>query len=72
MIEMFSNYPDVMTVEQVQSALQIGRNSTYSIISSGELKSMKIGRSIRVPKPYLLDYVQSSYGMLPEEQASSF
>jgi len=55
MIEMFSDYPDVMTVEQVQSALQIGKNSAYSLISSGNLKSLKIGRSIRIPKSYLLD-----------------
>ncbi len=72
MIEMFSNYPDVMTVKQVKEALQIGRNSAYSIVSSGKLKSLKIGRSFRVPKIYLLDYVQNLYETLPVKQASSF
>ena len=55
--EMFSGYPDVLNIEQLQSALNIGRSTAYQIIKDNSLKSMRIGNNIRIPKKYLLEYV---------------
>ena len=57
---MFENYNDLLTVAEVCSALRIGRNSAYAIIASGELKSIRIGKSIKIPKKYLIDFVMNS------------
>lgn len=57
---MFGKYPDVMTVEQVKEALNIGRNSAYALIKNKEIGCVRVGRTIRVPKSLLIDYVQTA------------
>ena len=57
---MFSNYPDVMTVEQLAEALGIGKNSAYALIKSREIGSKRIGRKIIIPKSCVIDYLQSA------------
>lgn len=54
---MFAEYPDVMSVADIRKALGIGRTKAYELVNSGEIKSIKIGSAIRVPKPLLLDYI---------------
>lgn len=54
---MLDNFPDILTVKQVQDILSIGRSKTYSILHSGDLRYITIGRQIRIPKKYLLDYL---------------
>jgi len=52
---MFEMYPDVMSVADIRKALGIGRTKAYELINTGQLKSIKIGNAIRVPKLMLLD-----------------
>lgn len=54
---MLENFPDILTVKQLQEILLIGRSKAYSILHSGKLKFITIGRQIRIPKQYLLDYI---------------
>ena len=54
---MFSNMPDVLTVKQVAEMLRIGRNTAYELVRSGEIKSVFIGRQIRVPKTSVIEFV---------------
>lgn len=54
---MLEKLPDILTVKQLQDFLSIGRSKAYSILHSGELKCITIGRQIRIPKRYLLDYL---------------
>lgn len=56
---MFCEYPDILTIEQLQEALHIGRSMAYFLIRSDQIKSLRIGKAIRIPKKYLIDYVQS-------------
>ncbi|NLB37291.1 MAG: helix-turn-helix domain-containing protein [Clostridiales bacterium] len=56
----FENYPDLMTVDDIQAALGVGRNTAYQLIHNGDLQCLKIGRSIRIPKRYLMDFVYGS------------
>lgn len=58
MDKMFMNYPDMMNVSQLQEALGIGRNMAYNLIKGNKIKSLKIGKNIRIPKAFLIDYVQ--------------
>lgn len=46
-----------LTPAEVMSTLKIGKTSFYKLISDGDLKSFKIGRSRRVPESELLDYI---------------
>ena len=54
---MLECYPDLMTVKHVQSALSIGRSKAYDLIHSGALHYIQVGRQIRIPKKYLVDYL---------------
>jgi excisionase family DNA binding protein len=58
--KMFERFPDVLTIEKLQEALSIGRTTAYRLISSGAIRHWKIGKVIKVPKPFLLDYIAGS------------
>ncbi len=47
---MFEDYPDVLTVPDVQRALAVGRNAVYKLIKENRIKSIRIGKSLRIPK----------------------
>ena len=55
---MLDNYPDILTVKELQSALSIGRSKAYEMIQCGEIVSFKIGKSVRIPKSSLLEYIE--------------
>ena len=54
---MFEKFPDLLTVKQLQDILSIGRSKAYSLLHSSELRYITIGRQIRIPKKYLMDYL---------------
>lgn len=58
---MLENYSDVLVIEDIMEILQIGRNSAYKLINSGEIKALRVGRNIRIPKVFLLDYLNGKY-----------
>ena len=57
MINVFENYPDIMTVKQLASALGIGANSAYELVNTKVIGSRKVGRKILIPKSCLIDFV---------------
>ena len=42
-----------MKVEDLMSVLCIGRNTAYELVRSGQIRSIRVGRNIRVPKEVL-------------------
>lgn len=55
------SYPDVLTPEEAMKVLCIGRNKIYELLQSGSLKSLKIGKQYRIPKKYILTFIESCY-----------
>lgn len=53
----FKEYPDVLNVEQVSSILDVSKKTVYKIIKDGSLAYLKVGREIRVPKYFLMQYL---------------
>lgn len=39
----------LLTVEQAAETIGIGRTTTFALVKSGELKSVKVGRLRRIP-----------------------
>ena len=64
---MFSQYPDILSVNDLRTALSIGRTKAYELVNSGQIKSIKVGNAIRIPKKSLLDYVD--HGMYNRVEA---
>jgi len=48
----------LLTVEQAKRALGIGRSHLYKVLARGELKSVKIGGSRRIPAVALDRYIE--------------
>ena len=53
-----SDFPDVLSVPQVSAALGISSKTTYRILNTGELLSLKVGREFKIPKVFLLRYLK--------------
>lgn len=54
----FENLPLLLTVEEMASVLRIGRNAAYQLVKGGNIQSIHIGRSIRVPRNALIQFVE--------------
>lgn len=55
----FATYPDVLSVEQLQCALGIGRSTAYKMIRNKDIPSIRIGNIIKIPKQALINYVSA-------------
>lgn len=53
----FKEYPDVLTTKDLQSILGISDKTAFRLLHSGQIKSIKVGRNFRIPKIYLLQYL---------------
>lgn len=56
---MFQDYPDVLDLRQVSEILQISTKTGARLLRDGTIKSLKIGNSYRIPKHYLISYLNS-------------
>lgn len=54
---MFDSYPDVVSVEEIQQMLRIGKNAVYQLLKDGTIKSIKVGKRYIVPKKYIIDFL---------------
>lgn len=59
MQQILKDYPDILTVKQLQEVLNIGRNKTYELLKNNIIKSKRIGTEYRIPKNNVLDYLQN-------------
>ena len=50
--------PVTLRVEDLMPILGIGRNTAYELIRSGQIRSIRIGRQIRIPRDALLDFLR--------------
>ena len=57
--KIFSNYPDVVSLHDLMKMLNIGRNTAYRLLQNGKLKSIKIGKQYRIPKQFIIEYLES-------------
>ena len=57
--EIFSSLPDVMTAEQLASALQISKSGAYALLSRPDFPTLRIGGRKMVVKKDLLEWLNS-------------
>jgi len=49
--------PMLLTVEDVQNAIRLGRTKIYELIRTGQLPVVRIGRSVRIRRDVLERWV---------------
>ena len=54
---MFDMFPELLSVEQFCEAFQIGKNTAYELLNSGQIKGIKMGNIWKIPRQNLIDYV---------------
>lgn len=52
--------PLVLTVTEAGEVLRIGRSKTYELIRCGKLRSIRIGKQIRVPREAIVELLNAS------------
>lgn len=55
--DMFKDYPDVITVDDLQNMLHIGRNTAYGMLKDGAIKTIKIGKKYIIPKQSVIEFI---------------
>lgn len=55
----FSDYPDVVNVDDLTHMLGIGKNKAYELINNGKIQSIKIGRKHIIPKFRVIEFLQN-------------
>ena len=53
----FSDYPDVVNVEDLCEMLDISSVTAYKLLKSGKIRHLRIGRKYKIPKAHILRYL---------------
>ena len=53
----FDELPLTLRVEDLMPILYIGRNTAYELVRCGKIRSIRIGRQLRIPKDAIQDYL---------------
>lgn len=57
MIDVLDGYNDILLPKDVQAILKVGRNTVYTYLANGTIKSIRIANKYRIPKQYLIEYL---------------
>ena len=56
--------PLALRVEDLMPILGIGRNTAYELVRSGQIRSIRVGRKIRVPKDAVAAFLGETEDLL--------
>ena len=56
---MLEQYEEILSVEELCEVLRLGSNAAYSLVNSGAVKAFRNGRTWRIPKCAVVDYIYS-------------
>jgi excisionase family DNA binding protein len=51
-----NEHPETLKVREVAAILRCGKNQAYELIRDGQIRSVRIGRAIRVTREALEDF----------------
>ena len=51
--------PDILSVFDASKVLKLGRTTLYRLINSGEIRCVKVGRKIIIPRIYLQEFLEN-------------
>jgi excisionase family DNA binding protein len=56
----YEDLPDVLTAQEVQTFLRLGRNATYAALQDGTIRSVRVGQRFLIPKAALRELLGGS------------
>ena len=67
---LFADYPDIVTVRQLQVMLGISRHAAYDLLTDGSIRGLKLGNAYKIPKINVIRYVVEN-GVQPAARAAA-
>ena len=58
--EIFKNYKEIVTVNELRTMLNIGRNTAYRLISENKIQYVKVKNKIYIPKHSVVNFMLES------------
>ena len=55
--EIFAEYDEILSIEDVMEILHIGKNSVYSLLKSNEIRNIRVGKRYIVPKQSVINFI---------------
>ena len=55
--EMFKDYPDIITILDLQAMLHIGRNAAYKLLQDNSIVSIRVGKKYIIPKASVASFI---------------
>lgn len=52
-----SEMPITLRVEELMAILHVGRNTAYELVRSGKIRSIKVGRQLRIPRDAVAEFI---------------
>ncbi len=52
--------PLTLTVPETAQMLRIGRNSCYNLVRCGAIRSLRVGRRLRIPRDAVAEFLNST------------
>ena len=59
-ITSFEHLPLVLHVKDLAEILSISQNTAYALVRSGQIRSIRTGRTYRIPKDALIEYMNKT------------
>lgn len=56
----FETLPDILAIADLQTVLRISRSTAYKLIHNDEIQSFRIGKSIKIYKQSLIEYIHKA------------
>jgi excisionase family DNA binding protein len=53
------DFKPMLDVSDIQEYLGLGKTKTYEMIGNGEIKSVRVGRSIKIPRKNFIEYLKN-------------
>lgn len=57
--EIFAEYDEILSIEDVMEILHIGKNSVYSLLKSNEIRNIRVGKRYIVPKQSVINFIKA-------------
>lgn len=53
----FQDLPLVLTIDDLMQVLSIGRNTAYALVRSGQIRSLRVQKQIRIPRDAVEEFL---------------
>ncbi|MCH5296900.1 MAG: helix-turn-helix domain-containing protein [Ruminococcus sp.] len=55
--QMFTEYNDIISVDDVTKMLHLSKVTVYKLLQSGRIRTLKVGKKYIIPKKSVIDFL---------------